>query len=383
MRRVIGTFLRAAVAVVSVACTEYVTDVEEGVAPAAPTGLVYRLEPSGDPLRPAGLVLHWDLSFDPNIAAWNVYSRDSSGGGWGLRASTSSPSFHDDGIPHLEYYVTAEGQGGLESSPSASILVDERLRLPAPTSLVSISLDAAIHLQWSDNAYQSDPAGFWHYRVYSSSYDLDNNVCGTAWVLEGTTVAPVFLSGALVNGAPRCFATSAVTIEGFESLWSPLRYDTPRPDAMSQLVSTQAADLTHSGFRFFLDANNDGQVGPLELGIITLGTSQSVDFTVTTDASNNLLLTPVRINTDLRAYSNAVITSLTDIDIAPATGYSRTSLIAQPGRGYVFRMNENDGFYRYGAVRVVAVGPDYVIFDWSYQPDRGNPELLRAGITAR
>ena len=40
-------------------------------------------------------------------------------------------------------------------------------------------------------------------------------------------------------------------------------------------------------------------------------------------------------------------------------------------------MNENDGFYRYGAVRVVAVGPDYVIFDWSYQPDRGNPELLR------
>lgn len=377
MRRVIGTFLRAAVAVMSVACTEYVTDVEEGIAPAAPTGLWYQLQPSGDPLRPAGLVLRWDNSFDANIAAWNVYSRDTSGGGWGLRGSTSSPSFHDDGIPHLEYRVTAEGQGGLESAPSAAIFVDERLRLPAPTSLVSISLDGAIHLQWSDNAFQADPAGFWHYRVYSASYDLDNNVCGTSWTLEGTTVAPAFLAGALVNGSPRCFAASAVTIEGFESLWSSLRYDTPRPDAVSQLISTQAADLTRSGFRFFLDANNDGQAGPLELGIITVGTSPSVDFTLTTDAGGNLMLTPVRANTDLRAWSNAVISSLTDIDIAPAAGYARTSLMAQAGRGYVFRMNENDGFYRYGALRVVAVGPDYVIFDWSYQPDRGNPELLR------
>jgi len=379
MRRVIGTFTLAAFAALSGACTEYVTDEGgEGIAPAAPTGLVYRLEPSGDPLSPSGLILHWDASFDPNIAAYNVYSRETANGSWGLRGSTSSPSFHDDGLPHLEYYVTAEGLGGLESNPSAAIFVDERLRLPKPNTLVSISLDAAIHLEWSDNAYQADPAGFWHYRVYSASYDLDNNVCGTSWTLEGTTVSPAFLSSALVNGSSRCFATSAVTIEGFESLWSSLRYDTPRPDAMSQIVYTQAADALRSGFRFFLDANNDGQAGPLELGIITAGSSPSVDFAVTLDAGNNLMLTPARVNTDVRFYSAGIITSLTDIDIAPASGYARTSLLAQPGRGYVFRMNESDGFYRYGALRVVALGPDYVIFDWSYQPDHGNPELLRA-----
>jgi len=35
---------------------------------------------------------------------------------------------------------------------------------------------------------------------------------------------------------------------------------------------------------------------------------------------------------------------------------------------------------RYGALRVTHVGRDYVIFDWSFQTDPGNPELqIRAG----
>jgi hypothetical protein len=34
-----------------------------------------------------------------------------------------------------------------------------------------------------------------------------------------------------------------------------------------------------------------------------------------------------------------------------------------------------DGFARYGAVRVSHVGTDFLILDWSYQTDPGNPEL--------
>ncbi|PYP05403.1 MAG: hypothetical protein DMD57_03605, partial [Gemmatimonadetes bacterium] len=51
--------------------------------------------------------------------------------------------------------------------------------LEAPASLSSISLDSAIHLDWADNAYQSDPSRFSIYRVYSASYDLDRGLCGT------------------------------------------------------------------------------------------------------------------------------------------------------------------------------------------------------------
>jgi hypothetical protein len=372
-------FARSAVvfaAFAAVACTDYVTD-SGGASPAAPTGLTYQLEPSGDPLAPSGIILHWDASSDPDLAVYNVYSRAGSNDPFDLRGSTTSASFHDTGIPDLEYFVTAEGLNKSESSPSASIVVDERLRLPAPTALGSISLNTAIHLSWTDNAFQADPAGFWHYRVYSTTYDLDHNTCGTSWTLEGTTVAPVFLAGALPNASPRCFGVSAVTIEGFESLWSPLRYDTPRPDARSQIVYTGTGDPNHSGFRFFLDANGDGKASSLELGLITAGSSGTIDFTVTKDAGGNLQFTPVRAATSLQLYQSAPITDLTDIDFAPANGYARTPLLAQPGRGYVFQMSEPDGFFRYGSLRVLALGPDYVIFDWAYQPDPGNPELLR------
>lgn len=350
--------------------------------PASPTGLYYQLEPSGDPLRPLGVVLRWNPVDDANLEAYRVYSRATQSGAWGLRGSTSSPSFHDDGVPHLEYYVTSVSNGGGESDPSQSVLIDERLRLPAPAALTSISLNGAVHVQWSDNAYRADPNGFGHYRVYSTDYNLDQATCAATWALEGTTVASSFLAANLTNGRPRCFGVSAVTIEGFESLWSPLRYDTPRPDGRNLVLFTTAADASRSGFRFFLDANNDGLAGPLELGLVGAGASSGMDFFVQKDAGGNLLLVPQRSNTTVRLYGAGPVDDLTSIDIAPAGGYARTALQAVPQSGYVFQMNEGDGFYRYGALRVSAVGTDYVIFDWSYQTDPGNPELVRVGRTS-
>src|SRR3989454_12858508 len=102
--------------------------------------------------------------------------------------------------------------------------------LEAPASLSSISLDSAIHLDWADNAYQSDPTRFSIYRVYSASYDLDRGLCGTDWAIEGTTVAHEFLAAQLANGGPRRFATSAISTDQLEGDWSPLWQDTPRPD---------------------------------------------------------------------------------------------------------------------------------------------------------
>lgn len=355
-------------------CTEDIIGIG---APAAPAGLTYQLQPSGDPASPNGIILRWDAVTDPDLDVYHVYSRGSANGSWGLRGSTTSTSFHDEGVPHLQYYVTAVNVDGNESDPSDYVEVDERLRLPAPLTLTSISLDAAIHLQWSDNAYQSAPSGFDYYRVYSASYDLDNNLCGTGWVLEGTTVSPSFLVDGISNGVPRCFAVSAISIEGFESLWSPLRYDTPRPGGRNILLYTQAGDPTRAGFRFFRDLNNDGLVSRTELGLVGQATDTSMDLILTLDGSGNVQLTPKRLATDLRTYTNAPITDLESIDIAPASGYARTPLLATPLWGYVFRMNEGDGFYRYGSLRVSAAGTNYVIFDWAYQTDRGNPELIR------
>lgn len=343
-----------------------------------PTNLSYVVEPSGTPGSPAGILLRWDFDSDPALAVWHVYSRAGTSDAYHLRGSTTSNTFHDNGIPHLQYYVTAEDDGGNESDPSNVITVDERLALNAPTSLASTSLNGAIALSWSDNAFTSDPQGFSTYRVYSASYDLDQGLCGATWSLEGSTVSPEFIASALSNGIPRCFGVSAVSIEGFESLWSPVRSDTPRPDARNVLVYARQFSAPGSGFRFWEDANGNGQSDPGELGILSSGNAPDIDFSVERDVSGSLFLTPVRAGTGVIVYGSIPVEDLTSIDYAANVNYPTSGVEALPGWGYVFQMDGGDGFSRYGAVRVTHVGQDYLILDWAFQTDPGNPELIRA-----
>lgn len=345
-----------------------------GVAP--PTNLSYQIEPSGDPDEPRGLLLTWTAVSDPELAFYRVYSR-ASGNSFVRRGETTSNSFHDSGIPHLEYYVVSVSDGGEESLSSNVVTVDERLRLQSPATLTGISLNRAIHLSWSDNAFTSAPARFAAYRVYTTSYDLDTGFCGSQWLLDGTTVAPEFLSAALANGQPLCFAVSAVSREGWESLWSPLWQDTPRPDGRNVLVFGYEENQGLSGFRFWNDANGDNQAQTSELGLIQDGNRTDIDFWVHRDAADSSLwIVPEFAR--LRLYSNQPLADLTSIDIAPVTGYSTNMIEAVPGYGYVFEMVDGAEL-RYAALRVTHVGRDYLIFDWSVQTDIGNPELLRHG----
>src|SRR6266498_1971618 len=124
--------------------------------PSTPQNLSYQLEPSGDSV-PLGILLAWDDVGDADLASYRIYSRGSSSGSFDLRGETTSNTFHDNGVPHLDYFVTAVDVNGNESDASNVITVDERLRLVRPTWLSSISLNGAIHLEWSDTAYLAAP----------------------------------------------------------------------------------------------------------------------------------------------------------------------------------------------------------------------------------
>jgi len=346
---------------------------------AAPESLTYQLDPSGDPNQPAGILLSWSSVNDATLAGYRIYSRGSSSASYGLRGETSSNTFHDNGVPDLQYYVTAFDGSGNESVPSPAITVDERLQLESPDSLTSISLNGAVDLLWTDNAYLADPARFQWYRIYSADYNLNTGLCQNDWVLEGTTVAPEFLVSALTNGVPRCYGVSAISVEGYESLWSPLRQDTPRPDARNLLVYSLDQDSAAAGFRFWDDANSDGVAQASELGLVESGNRSDIDFTIHRNpADSTLWIVPVATGTSIQLYSAAPIGDLTDIDYAPASGYATTQLQAKIGYGYVFQIVKG-ATVRYAGLRVTALGPGYVIFDWSFQTDPGNPELLRAG----
>ena len=373
-------YLLSLLVLAAVACRSDL--IAPGGGPSTPANLTYQLEPSGDPNRPLGILLIWDDVTDANLANYRVYSRAATSDAFGLRGETTSNTFHDNGVPHLQYVVTAVDANGGESGFSNAITVDERLQLVAPAWLSSISLNGAIHLQWDDTSYASGPTRFKWYRIYSTAYNLDTGLCDTNWLLEGTTVAPEFLASALTNGVPRCFGVSAVSREGYESLWSPLHQDTPRPDARNTLVFAIDANGAQSGFRFWQDANGDGRAQTSELGLVVDGHGSSVDFWVYRDPTDSTLwLVPGFSGTSMQLYSTSAIADLTSIDFAPASGYSRSMIQAVPGYGYVFQIIEGSTL-RYGALRMTHVGRDYLIFDWSFQTDIGNPELqMRAGLT--
>jgi hypothetical protein len=251
-----------------------------------------------------------------------------------------------------------------------------------PASLSGTTLDGAIALGWSDNSYTADPGNFQNYRVYSTTYNLDLDQCGTNWQLEGTTVAPEFVVGALANGVSRCFTVTAVSVDGFESDRSPRHADTPRPDTRNVLVYAFQFQGAGSGFRFWGDLNGDGQVQGSELGLLGSGAATDIDFAVDRDGAGALYLTPVRPGTGVEYYDeNNRVEDLTSIDFAVDRTYLTSGILAKPGFGYVFEMDGGDGFKRYGAVRVSHVGQNFLILDWAFQTDPGNPELVVTSVS--
>lgn len=246
-----------------------------------------------------------------------------------------------------------------------------------PAELTSTSLDGAIALSWVDNSFTSDPSSFSNYRIYSTSYDLAADLCGSSWGLEGTTVAPEFIVGVLPNGVTRCFAVSAVSLDGAESARSLARLDTPRPDGRNVALFARQVQDAGSGFRFWDDLDGDGRAQTSELELVRPGSAADIDFSVERDGTGTLFLAPVRAGTGVEFYdADTPVEDLTSVDFAAAGTYETTPIEAAPGFGYVFEMDGGDGFARYGAVRVTHVGQTFLILDWAFQTDPGNPELL-------
>lgn len=243
------------------------------------------------------------------------------------------------------------------------------VKLDAPTNLVSVSLNTAIQLSWAPNSRVADPGDFEHYNVYSTSYNLDTGVCDNGnWALEGTSVSEDFLVSGLTNGVSLCFSVTAVSLDGIESSVSASRYDTPRYDARNIRIDATQSHLSTSGFRF--------DFGSGALGQVLSGDRSDLDFVVNRRTDGSLWMTTVRSGTSVVLYSQDPVSDLTSIDVAPVSGYFTGSIEAVTGYAYVYETNLTDGLH-YGAVRVTSVGSNYIILDWAYQTDYGNPELRR------
>jgi hypothetical protein len=337
------------------------------VDPDAPVDLSYQLIPSGDPSFPAGIVLQWTAPGSGRAVTYDVYARSSVHEEFGLRATTTSVSFHDAGYPQLEYYVQALDDQRQEMGSTDAIRVDERNRLPAPRALTSTTLNGGVELAWDRNAYLADPEVFDFYRIYSTAWTASQGCVESSWSLEGTTVSDGFVARNLPNGTTRCFAVSAISRDGHESVWSNVREDTPRFDARSIVLDAQDTRRLSSGFVFMPG-------GSTPFGSVVADTTAGADV-VLERRDGALWFRAPRSESRVALYGVSPISELTSMDRAPTAGYTESHPV-RAGFGYVFRVQYADGV-RYAGIRVVHVAADYILFDFAFQSQSGNPELLR------
>ena len=136
------SFLLVLASVVPLAACD-ITDAT-GIDPNAPSNLA-PAHPSGDPNAPLGVILSWDAPSSGRAIAFDVFGRTSSNSDWQLRATTTSPSFHD-------LYTELAVLRRRPTTPTAIPRRDPRdhdrhaSELPAPLGLHSISLNGAIQL---------------------------------------------------------------------------------------------------------------------------------------------------------------------------------------------------------------------------------------------
>ena len=243
-------------------------------------------------------------------------------------------------------------------------------RLPAPEGLLSVSLDGAVQLSWSNKVVTAHASTFKHYRVYSSSYDATTSRCNeSAWTIEGTTVSDGFLAGNLRNGVSRCFAVTSVARDDGEGARGSARVDTPRHGGRFVLVDAYESRPTTAGWLFY--EASSGRVA-----VVSDGARSDLDFRVERHADGSLWFRPIRTANRVAVFGNTPIPDLTVLDRAPASGYSFANVEALAGFAYVFSVQQPDGVH-FGAVRVAYVGRDYVVLDWAYQSAVNNTELYR------
>ena len=349
------------------------------------------LAPVDGPAPPIGLdasyynravTVYWELSPDWNDETFRIFSKRVGDASFLLIAEVTSCSagdceYTDTNIVSdvsYDYFVSAlDPDTGLEtdSDGTVRVAVPSFSPPPVPTGLEVIALDATNYIRWNDGARSA--SDFSAYRIYLLSDQ------GAAQTLLGNSDSPGFLDALAENGVTSIYAVSSVDLFGHESATSGSALGTPRPDFTGELVYSFMDDPNSSGFQF-LDSD--------ELDPIVSGGSPARHFRLETDASGWWLVPrasaevfPTGTYTTELKCGVAADAQCQDWTTAPLSGYSALRIAVEPEFTYMWRVFEGDGFARFGAVRVTLLGTDQsgaalMIFDWAYQFQGGNPQLV-------
>jgi hypothetical protein len=219
-----------------------------------------------------------------------------------------------------------------------------------PRGLHSITGDGEVLLVWYENT-EPDLAGYCIYRSLTPEgyyYEI------------GETNLDYFLDYGLINGQTYYYAISAFDCDDNESdLSYEIVYDTPRPEGYNEKIFDYHDFPYYAGWNF-----SDYSVVPYD--------HPACDFYYGYDGYNKapyfFVGRPGGLIQDF-GYTE----SLDEITYAPEYGWSSTGIVeAIKGHTYIFWTWDN----HFAKFRVTSINSDHVIFDWAYQVDPGNPELV-------
>lgn len=241
--------------------------------------------------------------------------------------------------------------GGLSLAPCCYEEADNEP--PAvPRGLTSITGDGEVLLIWYENT-EPDLAG---YRVYQSLQP------DGPYYIIGETNLDYFLDYGLINGQTYFYAITAYDENDNESELSyETVFDTPRPEGYNEKLFDANDYPDNAGWDFSAYA-----VVPYD--------DPLCDFYFGYDSASGSSYFYIQKAGGL-IQDFGYTESLDDITYAPEQGWSPSGIVEViQGHTYVIWTWDN----HFAKVRVTSISSNYVVYDWAYQIDPGNPELIFA-----
>jgi hypothetical protein len=222
-----------------------------------------------------------------------------------------------------------------------------------PRGVFSTTGDLQVVISWYPNA-EYDLSGYHVYRGNSERGD---------YFLIGTTRSSSFIDREVINGRTYYYAVAAYDNSGNESdLSYDLVFDTPRPAGYGVRLFDFRTIPQSAGYSFGNYRVQDYRAGSSDI------------FFEYHAPSGGLFIDVANRDTDIQDFGYTE--SLNDVDYAPDKGWSPLGYAeCIVGHSYIIWTADN----HYAKVRVTAVNPNFVEFDWAYQIAEGNPELRAHG----
>ena len=228
------------------------------------------------------------------------------------------------------------------------IFVPDTTPPSSPKGLYAVARDNQVNLYWDYNR-ESDVQG---YDIYISSYYSGR------YELIGSTHGNYFYDKGAVNGKTYYYAVAAFDNSENESdLSRDVAYATPRPEGLDVILTDFRTRPSTAGYDF---------------STYSVGNYNDQYTDVFFEYYNGVYYMDVWDDTDIKdmGYTN----SLYDIEVAPASGWSTTKdVLLTVGKTYVVWTLDD----HYAKLRVISLSSSRVVFDWTYQLQKGNPSLKR------